>query len=56
LQKKWRNGRQIIEALSGYKDDIPDATAAAIYEADSESIITRTLPRSRVAYTGGRFR
>jgi len=52
LQKKWRNGRQIIEALSGYKDDIPDAVSAVIYEADAETMMTRALPRARVAYTG----
>jgi hypothetical protein len=56
LQKKWKNGRQVIEALSGYKDDIPDAVAAAIHEANSDSVLMRTLPRARVAYTGGRIR
>jgi hypothetical protein len=56
LQKKWKNGRQVIEALSGYKDDIPDAVAAAIHEANADSVLMRTLPRARVAYTGGRFR
>ena len=52
LQKKWRNGRQIIEALSGYKDDIPDAVSAVMYEADAETMMARALPRARVAYTG----
>jgi hypothetical protein len=56
LQKKWKNGRQVIEALSGYKDDIPDAVAAAIHESDSNSVILRTLPRARVAYTGRTLR
>jgi len=56
LQKKWKNGRQIIEALSGYKDDIPDAVAAAIHEADIEATSSRSLPRARIAHTGGRFR
>lgn len=56
LQKKWRNGRQIIEALTGYKDDICDAVAAATYEANTSSVVVKTLPRSRVAYTGYGFR
>lgn len=56
LQKKWRNGRQIIEALSGYKDDICDATAAAIFECDSSVPQVMQLPRARVAYTGQGFR
>ena len=56
LQKKWRNGRQIIEALTGYKDDIPDAVAAAIYEANAETIKQQYLPKSRIAYTGASFR
>jgi len=56
LQKKWRNGRQIIEALTSYKDDLCDAVAAAIYESNSQSSVVQTLPRSRVAYTGRIFR
>lgn len=56
LQKKWRNGRQIIEALSGYKDDLCDATAAAIYECENEQTIIKTLPKSRISYTGRSFR
>lgn len=56
LQKKWRNGKQVIEALTGYKDDICDAVAAAIYECDSEKTAIVALPRARVAYTGKSFR
>ncbi len=56
LQKKWRNGKQVIEALSGYKDDLCDAVAAAIYESDAASYATKALPKSRVAYTGRAFR
>ena len=56
LQKKWRNGRQIIEALSGYKDDLCDAVAAAIYECENEKHVARQLPKARVTYTGRAFR
>lgn len=56
LQKKWKNGRQIIEALSTYKDDLCDAVAAAIYESNSQSTVVKSLPRSRVAYTGKALR
>jgi|694.fasta_scaffold26276_6 hypothetical protein len=56
LQKKWRNGRQQIEALTGYKDDICDAVAAAVYEADADMIAYKSLPRARIAYTGRGFR
>lgn len=52
LQKKWKNGRAIIGALSGYKDDITDAVAAAIYESNINAYIVKTLPKSRIAYTG----
>jgi hypothetical protein len=52
LQKKWKGNRQIIEALSGYKDDICDATAAAIYECAQEAKTSQSLPRTRLAYTG----
>ena len=56
LQKKWRNGRQIIEALNGYKDDICDATAAAIFECSNQSVAVAALPKTRIAYTGVKFR
>lgn len=56
LQKKWRNGRQIIEALTGYKDDICDATAAAVFECDHEEMVRNKLPKARIVYTGARFR
>jgi hypothetical protein len=56
LQKKWKTNRQVIEALSGYKDDICDATAAAIYECSQETTVAQCLPRSRIAYTGRSFR
>jgi hypothetical protein len=56
LQKKWKDGRQIIGALPGQKDDLCDATAAAIFECGVENVITATYPRARIAYTGGRIR
>lgn len=56
LQKKWKNGKQYIEALSGYKDDIPDALAAAIHECSRYSVAFKKAPKTRIAYTGGRFR
>lgn len=56
LQKKWRNGRQVIEALTGYKDDLCDAVAAAVFESDVQSTVVKSLPRARIAYTGRGFR
>jgi hypothetical protein len=56
LQKKWKNGKQTIEALSGYKDDICDATAACLYECSQEQAYHKKFPRARIAYTGRAFR
>jgi hypothetical protein len=56
LQKKWRNGKQVIEALTSYKDDICDAVAAVIYECNSNNNAKKQLPKTRLAYTGQRFR
>ena len=56
LQKKWKNGKQVIGALSGYKDDICDATAAVLYECNANSAMLNVLPKPRLAYTGTRFR
>lgn len=52
LQKKWKGNRAIIEALTGYKDDITDAVAAAVYECGINAYVAKTLPQARVAYTG----
>ncbi len=54
LQKKWRNGRQIIEALTGYKDDICDASAAVLYECDNYNTQHPQRPKPRLVYTGRR--
>lgn len=56
LQKKWKSGRQIIESLTGYKDDICDATAACLYECSQEQTVIKTFPRARLAYTGRVFK
>lgn len=53
LQKKWRGARQVIGALGGYKDDICDALAAAVYEASCSNVAKiNSLPKSRIAITG----
>ena len=52
----WKNGKQVIGALSGYKDDICDATAAVLYECNANSAMLNVLPKPRLAYTGTRFR
>jgi hypothetical protein len=56
LQKKWKNGRQVIEALTGYKDDICDAVAACIHECSMEHTIVKSLPKARLSYTGRSLR
>jgi len=56
LQKKWKNGRQVIEALTGYKDDICDSVAACVFECSTEQSVVKKLPKSRLTYTGSAFR
>ena len=56
LQKKWRSNSQVIEALSGYKDDICDAVAAAVHECSKGATTAQGLPRARIAYTGRSLR
>jgi hypothetical protein len=56
LQKKWKNGRQVIEALTGYKDDICDSVAACIFECSMEQTVIKSLPKARLSYTGRSLR
>jgi len=53
LQKVWKGKRFEIKALSGYKDDICDAVAAAAYECLTARVLS-SFPKSRVAWTGNR--
>jgi hypothetical protein len=55
LQKKWKGKRFIIEAMTGYKDDLCDAIAAVTYET-LFSKIADILPRSRTINLGGRIK
>lgn len=53
LQKKWKNNKYKIEALTGYHDDICDAVAAAAHECTVDAAVAYSLPKSRIAQTGG---
>lgn len=56
LQKKWSGTRYKIEALRGYKDDLPDCIAAACYEAINAVVLQPPLPKSKIVYNYGRMR
>jgi len=55
LQKKWKGKRFVIEAMTGYKDDLCDAIAAVAYETLFNKIAD-ILPRSRTINLGGRIK
>lgn len=53
LQRVWKGDHYKIEAMDGENDDIPDAVAAAAYEALKTKVVG-ALPRPRTMYTGWR--
>ena len=51
LQRKFNGKNYKIEAMAGAYDDIPDAIAAAAYEALSAKMFVKPLPRPITVYT-----